>query len=472
MLKLTMIGTGYVGLTTGVAAAYLGHDVWCVDKDPVKLGLLQKGLSPIHERGMDELLLQVQDRISFSGQVEEAVQDANVIMIAVGTPPKINGQAETRYVEEAAREVAEGLVGERTYVVVVKSTVPIGSNRRVAHVVSRVLAARGVNADVCFASNPEFLREGRALEDTFYPDRIVVGADHPVAFATLHEFYLPILDQSFAALDFIPKPKGKRLPVYIKTDPTSAEMTKYAANAFLATKISFANEIAGLCEKVGADIIDVAYGMGLDSRIGTQFLGAGLGWGGSCFPKDTSALLAVGAEYGYSMPIVHAAREVNLRQRHVAIEKLQGALKVLRGRTIGILGLSFKPNTDDVRESPAIDIIRLLADLGAHVRAYDPVALKNARRVLQDLDIDFVDSPYTLASGCDGLVLATEWDSFRDLNLERLAASMQVPVLVDGRNFFDPDQARQAGFVYMGMGRSGPNFEGTSQDGMSPVIRA
>lgn len=469
-MNLAMIGAGYVGLTTGSAAAYLGHKVVCVDKDPLKLELLRQGRSPIHERGMEGLLSKVWNTISFTDKVSKAVQDADVIMIAVGTPPKMNGEADTRYVEEAASEVAEGLVAGRTYVLVVKSTVPIGSNRRVAHVVKRVLMKRGVNVEIYFASNPEFLREGCALEDTFYPDRIVVGAEHPVAFTTLHEFYLPILGQNFAPLHFIPRPTREKLPVYIKTDPTSAEMTKYAANAFLATKISFANEIAGLCEKVGADITDVTCGMGLDSRIGTQFLRAGLGWGGSCFPKDTSALLAVGAEYGYSMPIVRAAREVNMRQRHVVIEKLQGALKVLRGRTIGILGLSFKPNTDDVRESPAIDIIRLLVELGAHVRAYDPVALENASKALQDVDVDFVDSPDTLARGCDALVLATEWNGFRDLDLERLATSMRFPLLVDGRNFLDPDKARKAGFMYIGIGRPTLDFEGSSWHSVPPFL--
>lgn len=455
-----MIGTGYVGLTTGVAIAHLGHEVVCVDKDPSKLSLLKQGKSPIHERGMDELLSQVQSRIRFTDDTAQAVQDADVIMIAVGTPQKTNGEADTGYVEDAAREVSEGLLHGRTYTVVIKSTVPIGTNRRVAHVVSKVLMERGVDAEVYFASNPEFLREGRALEDTFYPDRIVVGAEHPRAFAALHELYLPILEQGFATLACIPKPRTEKIPVYMKTDPTSAEMIKYASNAFLATKISFANEIAGLCEKVGADIAEVTYGMGLDSRIGSQFLGAGLGWGGSCFPKDTAALVAVGAEYGYTMPIVQAAREVNLGQRHIVIEKLQGVLKVLRGRTIGILGLSFKPNTDDVRESPAVDIIRHLSELGAHVRAYDPAAMENARRVLRGVDVEFVQSPEILAECCDALVLATEWDSFGDFDLEQLATSMRFPLLIDGRNFYDPKEARKAGFVYVGVGR--PSVEGVS----------
>ena len=452
-MRLTVIGTGYVGLNTGTAAAYLGHTVVCVDKDPRKIAMLNEGNSPIHEQGLDELLALVGERMQFTDQTEAAVRDADVIMIAVGTPSKANGEADTRYVEDAAREVAAGLKPGRTYTVVVKSTVPIGSNRRVAHVVNRVLAERGVRCQVHFASNPEFLREGFALYDTFYPDRIVVGSEEPEACEVLKELYRPILEQTFSPPPFIPRPVERQRPALVVTDPTSAEMIKYASNAFLAVKISFANEIAGLCERVGADVTQVTRGMGLDSRIGPRFLAAGLGWGGSCFPKDTAALLAVGAEYGYSMPIVEAGREVNFRQRQVAIEKLQSVLKVLRGRTIGILGLAFKPNTDDVRESPAIEIIRLLIERGAHVRAHDPVAVDNARAALEGLEVEFVHDPYVMARGCDGLLLATEWDVYRNLDLARLAAAMRLPVLVDGRNLFDPEKAVEAGFTYLGVGR-------------------
>jgi len=362
-----------------VAAAYLGHDVVCVDKDPRKLALLNEGKSPIHEQGLEELLSQVRERIRFTANTPEAVRDADVIMIAVGTPPKSNGEADTSYVEEAVREVAQGLEDGRQYTLVVKSTVPIGTNRRVAHVVTRVLAQRGVTADIHFASNPEFLREGFALYDTFYPDRIVVGTESEAAVEVMEELYRPILEQSFEPPTCVPVPQARTTPPLVKTDPTSAEMIKYASNAFLAVKISFANEIAGLCERVGADVVEVMRGVGLDSRIGPRFLGAGVGWGGSCFPKDTAALISVAAEYGYDMPITEAARLVNARQRRVAVEKLQEALKVLRGRTIGVLGLAFKPGTDDVRESPAIDIIRMLVDRGVHVKAHDPVVLKLPR---------------------------------------------------------------------------------------------
>ena len=381
-LRLTVIGTGYVGLNTGAAAAYLGHDVVCVDKDFDKLALLQDGKSPIHEQGLDELLAQVWRRMRFTADTAAAVSDADVIMIAVGTPSKENGEADTRYVEDAAREVAAGLVPGRTYTLVVKSTVPIGSNRRVAHVVTRALSERGVDVEIHFASNPEFLREGFALYDTFYPDRIVVGTESDAALSALKALYRPILEQTFTPPACVPTPDVRQKPPFVTTDPTSAEMIKYASNAFLATKISFANEIAGLCERVGADMTQVALGMGLDSRIGPRFLGAGLGWGGSCFPKDTAALIAVGAEYGYELPITQAARVVNARQHLIPIEKLQKTLGVLRGRTIGIMGLAFKPNTDDVRESPALEIIRILVELGAHVKAHDPIATDNAREAL------------------------------------------------------------------------------------------
>jgi UDPglucose 6-dehydrogenase len=452
-LRVAMIGAGYVGLTTGVAVAHLGHDVICVDKDQDKLAMLQQGISPIHERGMNQLLERVRNRIRFTDQTTKAVSDADIIMIAVGTPPKENGEADTGYVEAATGQVAEGLREGRSYILVVKSTVPIGTNARVRDLVEEVLKRRGISARVHFASNPEFLREGRSLEDTFYPDRIVVGADESQAFTALKDLYRPILEQSFNPLDFLIESTKKSKPVFVETTPTSAEMIKYASNAFLAMKISFANEIAGLCEKVGADIEQVTHGMGLDSRIGNQFLAAGLGWGGSCFPKDTAALLATGAEYDYSMPLISAARAVNERQRCVIIERLQEVLKVLLGRTIGILGLSFKPDTDDVRESPAIYVIRHLVDLGAHVRAYDPAALDNARKVLGDTEVEFATSPQKLAEGCDALVLATEWDVFRDLDLERLAASMRFPLLVDGRNLYEPSKARQAGLIYIGIGR-------------------
>lgn len=452
-MRVAVIGTGYVGLTTGVALAYLGHQVVGVDKDPRKLSSLREGQSPIHEPGLEVLLSEATSRLHFSDQTPEAVAEADVVIISVGTPSKENGEADTRYVEEAAREVAQGLRSGRSYTVVVKSTVPIGTTRRVAHVVGRILAERNLQVAVHFASNPEFLREGMALFDMLFPDRIVVGAEHPEPVEVLRRLYRPILEQTFSPPESIPRPSAYPLPPLITTDPTSAEMIKYASNAFLALKISFINEIAGLCEKVGADVTEVARAMGLDPRIGPRFLGAGLGWGGSCFPKDTAALLAMGAEYGYTMPVVQAAREVNTRQRQSVVEKLQSVLKVLRGRTVGVLGLAFKPNTDDVREAPALDVIRQLLERGVHVRAHDPVAMDKARHVLEGWDVEFIEDPYVLAEGSDALVLATEWDTYRHLDLSRLARLMRTPVVVDGRNLYDPEEIRAAGLVYLGVGR-------------------
>lgn len=452
-MRVSIIGTGYVGLTTGVALAYLGHEVIGIDKDETKLALLEQGKSPIHEPGLVELLRESRERIRFTKSVIEGVANADVIMIAVGTPSKVNGEADISYVEDAVQEVALGLQPDGTYTIVVKSTVPIGTSHRVVHVVRRVLHERGIRAQVFFASNPEFLREGMALRDTLYPDRIVVGSEDPEAIEILRRLYRPILEQTFTPPRFLPRPEGAPLPPYITTDPTSAEMIKYASNAFLAIKISFINEIAGLCEKVGADVTEVARGIGLDSRIGLPFLKAGIGWGGSCLPKDTAALLAIAKEYGYTMPITRAAREVNERQRHLVIEKLQSVLKVIRGRTIGVLGLAFKPNTDDVREAPSLSIIRMLSDLGAHVRAHDPIAIANAQQALVGLDVEFCKDPYAVAVGADALVLMTEWDMYRHLDFHRLAKQMRVRLLIDGRNLYVPAQIKAAGFTYMGIGR-------------------
>ncbi len=452
-MRVVIIGTGYVGLTTGVALAYLGHQVVGVDKDLRKLELLQKGKSPIHEPGLEELMHQASSNLKFTSNTSDAVAEADLIMIAVGTPQKENGEADILFVEEAAREIAQGFKPQRTYTVVIKSTVPLGTNRRVAQVIKRVLAEREVEAQVFQASNPEFLREGMALHDTFYPDRIVVGAESEEAVEAIHRLYRPILEQTFDAPAFLPRPEGYDLPPLVTTDPTSAEMIKYAANAFLAVKISFINEIAGLCDKVGADVTEVARGIGLDSRIGSRFLSAGLGWGGSCFPKDTAALVAVASEYNYSLPIVQAAREVNFRQRLLILEKLQSALKVLRGRTIGVLGLAFKPNTDDVRESPALEIIHLLAERGAHIQAHDPVAIPKAREAVKDIEVEFKDNPYQVADGADAIVVATEWDEYRTLDLRELSRRINTPILVDGRNIYRPEEVKVAGLLYMGVGR-------------------
>ncbi len=452
-MNVLVVGTGYVGLTTAVALAYLGHDVVGIEKDSRKVQAIRRGRSPIYEPGLEPLLSQV---IGLRFRVDEdasVVSDADVILIAVGTPSRQNGEADLRHVEEAAQEIAWGLAPGQRYVVVVKSTVPIGTHHRVRFVIDRVLADRGVDTRVYVASNPEFLREGRALQDFLYPDRIVIGADEPEAVEVLRRLYRPILEQTFEPPSVVPRPEGYTLPPLVTMDPTSAEMTKYAANAFLAVKISFINEIGRLCEHVGADITEVSRAIGLDSRIGPAFLQAGLGWGGSCLPKDTAALLAVAAEYGTTMPLIQAAREVNFQQRRVVVDKLQRALKGLRGRSVGVLGLAFKPGTDDVREAPALDVIRLLVERGAHVRAHDPLALERAREALGDLDVELCNDPYVAVSGTDGLILATDWPEYRTLDLPSLAKRMRTAVMVDGRNFFAPDEVRRAGFIYVGVGR-------------------
>lgn len=446
-MNLAIVGAGYVGLTTGAALAYLGNRVICVEKDRSKLSLLGNGICPILEPGLAEMM----GMLRFTSDPHEAIPDAEVIMIAVGTPSREDGSSDTRYVEDAAREVAEAMEDGRSYTVVMKSTVPVGTNRRVAHIIGDQLRRRDKRSNVNVVSNPEFLSEGQALRDFLYPDRIVVGAESPEGVDVMRRLYRPILEQSFEPPVGLPRPSGYSQPPLIATDTVSAEMIKYASNAFLAVKISFINEIAALCERVGADVQEVARGMGLDPRIGTRFLQAGAGWGGSCFPKDTAALVALGQELGCEMPIVLAAREVNFRQRRRLVEKLQNALLGVRGRVIGVLGISFKPCTDDIREAPALEIIKLLIERGAHVRAHDPAAMENARNALQG--VEFFEDPYRMADGADALVLLTEWPEYRELDLSKIAKTMRTPVFLDGRNMFDPMEAKKAGLRYMGVGR-------------------
>ena len=451
-MKVAIIGTGYVGLTTAVVLATLNHEVVAVDKDEGKLSLLHAGKIPIHEPGLQNLFDKVRHTIRFTSDAAEAVPEARVILITVGTPLK-NGEADTQYVKQAAIEVAQVCQPDRRYTLVIRSTVPIGTNRRVAKIVEKVFSAREIRGNVSVASNPEFLQEGLALQGAFYPDRIVVGTDCEDAADILRRLYQPILKQTFEPPSLLPRPVGYHLPPMVTTDPNSAEMLKYAANTFLALKISFINEIAGLCEKVGADVTEVAQGIGLDSRIGRQFLNAGIGWGGSCYPKDTAALLGVAAQSEYTMPITKAARIVNFRQRERIIEKLQGALKTLTGKTIGILGLAFKPNTDDIREAPALDIIRRLIEEGANVRAHDPAAIENARHSLNGFPVVFTSNVCELTHNADALVLITEWDEYQNMDLGMLAKRMNTPLLIDGRNVYAPQKAHAAGFHYIGVGR-------------------
>jgi len=451
-LKVTIIGCGYVGLTTGAALAHIGHSVHCIEAEAGRLKALRAGEVPIHERGLSELLGEIGERITFGGW-ETFKSDADVVVIAVGTPRKQNGEADLSFVEAASRELGRLISGERLPVIVNKSTVPIGSARRAESVVTHELRKRGIEGNPVVASNPEFLREGMALFDTFYPDRIVIGARDVRAINILREMYGPILEQTFVPARFLPRPEGFMLPVLVTTSPISAELIKYAANTFLAMKISFIGEVAGFADLVGADIKEVARGIGLDRRIGPQYLKAGVGWGGSCFGKDIQALLHMSGQYEYDMPLCRAAYDANQRQREEVIRKLQAALKVIRGHTVGLLGLSFKPDTDDIRDAPAVTIARRLLECGAHVRAYDPKAMENTRRTHPELDIGYAASAGEVFQGADAVVLVTEWEEFLRLPFDRLAEVMRQRVLIDGRNALDAEGLRALGFHYMGIGR-------------------
>ncbi len=450
-MNVCIIGTGYVGLTTGACLAFLGHKVACLDSDARKIALLQAGKTPIYEPFLPDLMTQAAANLRFTTHYDEAIPDAKVIFIAVGTPPLPNGSPDLRYLRDAARGIGQYFDGDFT-VVVNKSTVPIGSGNWVGSLV-RESYEQHFNSKAgdrfAVASNPEVLREGTALSDSLYADRVVVGSDDPRALETLYSLYRPVLDQTFTPPNCLPRPEGTGAVPLVSTDLASAELIKYAANAFLALKISYINEIGHLAEKVGADIQQVARGIGLDGRIGTRFLQAGLGWGGSCFGKDTAALVATAGEYGLSMPIVAAAREVNFRQRERVIEKLLDELKILKGRTIGILGLAFKPNTDDLRDAPAIEIASKLLQRGCKVKAHDPVAMDRFRSEHGDLGVICCDSPDQVASDSDALILATEWPAYRELRWEELGLRMRSAIMLDTRNALDRERLVGSGFRYL-----------------------
>ena len=482
-MNVCVVGTGYVGLVTGTCLAHLGRSVVCVDIDERKIALLRAGQSPIYEPGLDGLIASGVQRgnLRFTTEIDEAVKSAEVIFIAVGTPPLPSGKANLAYVETVARQIGRSLDLTQRRIVVNKSTVPIGSGNWVEMLVKEglnenplyqeklvsVAAGSGASTAVSrkltelkpeelflVASNPEFLREGSALGDTFYPDRIVIGASDGYAAERLRALYQPIIEQTFAAPAVAARPAGFTAVPVVTTDLASAEMIKYAANAFLATKISFANEVANVCERVGADITEVVRGFGLDSRIGPKFLNAGVGWGGSCFGKDVSALLDIAQEYHYEPEILRATMAVNARQRHVAVQKLQEQLKIIKGKTIGLLGLAFKPETDDLRDAPALDIARQLLANGARVKVYDPIAMAACQRQYADLKVEYAADELSLAEDCDALVLVTEWEQFRSLQLDQLGAAMRQKFIVDGRNLLDPETVKRAGFIYRGIGRS------------------
>ncbi len=450
-MRVTILGTGYVGLTTGVALAYLGHDVCCVDKDQAKVESLNRGEPPIYEPHLKELLALSRGHLRFLSSYAEAIPEAEVVFIAVGTPPRPDGSPDLRFVRAAADEVGQHL-GRGYTVVVNKSTVPIGSGKWVRLVIQAAYFERhGRDADslVGVGSNPEFLRESTAVSDTLYPDRIVIGAEEPRVCDRLVELYRPIIDQTFDAPPFLPRPERSAPVALVLTDPASSEMIKYAANAFLALKISFINEIGTLASKVGANIQTVAAGIGMDARIGPRFLQAGLGWGGSCFGKDTSALLTTAFEHGVSMPIVHASREVNLRMRVQVIEKLLSVHGALEGKRVSLLGIAFKPETDDLRDAPVLELALRLLDHGAKVMAHDPAAAERFRREQPELDVELAERPELLFEGADAVVLVTEWKQYLALDWKGLCSQMRAPILIDGRNVLDRGAMEQAGYHYL-----------------------
>jgi UDPglucose 6-dehydrogenase len=432
-MRVAMIGTGYVGLVSGACFADFGHVVTCVDKDAGKVAALDRGEIPIHEPGLDELVERnaKANRLSFTTDLSAAVRHADAVFIAVGTPSRRgDGHADLTYVHEAAREIAGALTGFK--VVITKSTVPVGTGDEV----ERLIREAAPKAEFAVVSNPEFLREGAAIRDFKLPDRVVVGTEDERARGVMTELYRPL---------FI-----NRNPVMF-TDRRTAELIKYAANAFLATKIAFINEVADLAEKVGADVQEIARGIGLDNRIGAKFLHAGPGYGGSCFPKDTLALLKTGQDNASPLRIVEAVVLANDQRKRAMARKVSALAGELRGKTVAVLGLTFKPNTDDMRESPSIPLITALQDMGATVRAYDPAGMEQARGMLTG--VTFCDNEYDCAKGASALVIVTEWEQFRALDFARLKKDMAAPVLVDLRNVYRPDDMARHGFRYESVGR-------------------
>jgi UDPglucose 6-dehydrogenase len=434
MLHIGVIGTGYVGLVTGACFAEFGVYVTCVDKDPSKIDLLKKGIVPFFEPGLESIVNKnlKNGRLRFSTDIADAVRDTLVIFIAVGTPPRGDGSADLSYVEDVARQIAQYMNGYK--VIVTKSTVPVGTGERLKKIISDNLKE---NHHFDIASNPEFLREGSAIEDFMRPNRVIIGAESPEAIAILKDLYRPLY--------LIETP-------FVITNIETAELIKYASNSFLAVKISFINEIANLCEKVGADVHMVAKGMGLDQRIGSKFLHPGPGYGGSCFPKDTLALIKLAEEHGEELNIVRAAVDVNIKQRERMIKKITSSMGDLKGKSIAILGLSFKPNTNDIREAPSIYIIKELKRLGAIIKTYDPAAMNDMKVLFPE--IIYADDPYEASTGADAIVIVTEWNEFRNLDLERIKLLMRDRYFFDLRNIYEPAKMKQLGFIYHSVGRS------------------
>lgn len=433
MRYICIIGTGYVGLVTGACFADLGNQVVCVDIDEDKIAKLNRNVMPIFEPGLEEIVRRnrLVGRLTFTTSYEEGLKDVEFVFIAVNTPEGMEGEADLRHVRSAAKGIASVL--DHDVVVANKSTVPIGTGDLVANIIER---HKRPDIKAAVVSNPEFLREGSAVRDCQKPDRVVLGSDDPQAAEKVARLYLAL-----------------RCPIMI-TDLRTAEMIKYASNAFLATRISFINEIASMCDQMGADVKEVAEGMGYDRRIGHAFLEAGLGWGGSCFPKDVNALAYMASTHGTHPQLLRAVIDINRFQRQRAIHQLREWLGGLDERQVGLLGLSFKPNTDDMRSAPSIELAHLFHNEGAHVKAYDPAAMENARRLLPEVKL--CADPYQVAEGCDALIVVTEWDEFRNLDKERLLAAMRQPYLIDGRNIYDAEEMTKLGFVYWGLGRGKP----------------
>jgi len=452
-MRIAVIGSGYVGLVTGVCFAELGHDVTLFDNDPTKQAVLHQGLCPIHEKFVPELLERHRgNQLRLSDSLAESVAEAEAIFIAVGTPPTVNGEADLSYVESVAREIAANIKDYK--IVVGKSTVPVYTSEWVR----QVMLLNGAPAHLFdVASNPEFLREGTAVTDFLYPERIVIGTETPACAARMRQIYEPLMNGSYAGRpDAIPAPAAVNgPPVLIATNAKSAELIKYASNAFLAMKISFINAVATLCESVGADVDQVREGIGSDSRIGRKFLNPGLGYGGSCFPKDLSAYRAVARECGYDFRLLEEVMRINNEQRERFLRKVRAALWTLKGKTLGVLGLAFKGGTDDVRESPAIAVIRSLVQEGCKIQVYDPAAKESARELLGSDSIRYVDSALEAAKGADALLVLTDWDEFRGIDLARLRQALRYPIVIDGRNLFNPAEMAKYGFQYTSVGRPG-----------------
>ncbi len=429
-MRVCVIGTGYVGLVTGICLADIGNSVICVDIDKEKIEGLKKGIIPIYEPGLEEMVGRNlrEKRISFYTEISEGVGNSEIIFIAVGTPSKKSGEADLSYVEAVARSVAKAMDGYR--VIVEKSTVPVHTGEWVRRTV-KLNNVHGVDFDV--VSNPEFLREGSAISDFMHPDRIVIGVESEKAEKIMTELYQPL-----------------KAPIVV-TDIKSAEIIKHASNSYLALKISYINSVANICERVGADVEKVAEGMGLDKRIGKSFLRAGIGYGGSCFPKDVSAFIKIAEEAGYDFEMLKSVESVNRTQREDLVKKIKQAMWVMNNKTIGILGLAFKPDTDDMREAPSIDIINELQQEGAKIKAYDPVAGHRAKEILKK--IQYCKDPYSVAEGSDALVIITDWPEFKKLDLKKIKTLLNQPVIIDGRNMYDPEQIKKLGFVYKSIGR-------------------